>query len=102
MPSLSSLPSLPTHSITGGDGLGVFTIDSGTGGLQVAPCTDFATVDCLNTEEKASYTVDVTVTDNGGLSNVATMAITVVDVNEVTKLIPPARRRNENPPATSR
>ncbi len=61
--------------ITGGDGGGDFTIDD-NGTIKVAPTGS------LNYESKDSYSLDVKVTDDGGLMDNATMTININDVNE--------------------
>jgi len=68
-----------TYAITAGNDDGVFKIDAATGAITIADASglDFETV--------PSYTLTVTVTDNGpdgGLTDTATVTVNVTDVNE--------------------
>lgn len=65
------------YAIVGGDGQGVFNIDSGTGEI-------FVTVN-MNFEALAtpSFTLDVQVTDNDGMTAAATITVNVLDQNEM-------------------
>jgi len=62
------------YSLTGGADRGAFNIVANTGVLTFLSSPDH--------EVKERYDVDVTVTDNGGLSVVQALVINVVDVNE--------------------
>ena len=62
-----------TFSITAGDDDGNFSIDS-SGALSLAKTLDYETT--------SSYTLTVEAADPGGLSDTATVAITVTNVNE--------------------
>ena len=63
-----------TFSITAGDDDGNFSIDS-DGAISLAKTLDYETT--------SSYTLTVEAADSGGLSDTATVAITVTNVNEV-------------------
>nr|MBX2884870.1 tandem-95 repeat protein [Granulosicoccus sp.] len=63
-----------TYHLSGGADYSVFTIDSSTGVLKF--------VSAPNYELKDNYEVEVTVTDNGGLTAVQTLSINIRDVNE--------------------
>lgn len=67
-----------TYSLSGGTGLGVFTINASTGAITVTNST------ALDYESTTSYTLDVTVTDSGGLTDTETITINVLDVIENT------------------
>lgn len=64
-----------SYAITGGNTGGAFAIDN-TGAITTATALDFETT--------PSYSLTVTVTDTGSLSDTATVSITVTDVAEVT------------------
>ena len=76
-PDQSSPNNVLTYAITGGDTGNVFAIDPGTGAVTVAGVLDYETT-------TAPYSLEVTVTDGGSspLSGMATITITVEDVNE--------------------
>ena len=78
-----------TYAITGGDGDGVFELKGDQ--LVLVACADALTSGCLNHEAKDSYTVQVTVTDAGGLTGVGTVTISVNDVNEAPTISPQTR-----------
>lgn len=65
-----------THAITAGNGDGTFTIGSTSGTITLSEDAG------LNYELKSSYALTVTVTDDGGLSDTATVTILVGDVDE--------------------
>ncbi len=69
-----------TYSITGGTGVGVFTIDPTTGIITVSNAS------ALDYETISSYTLDVQVNDNGtpSLSDSTTITIDVLDIPENT------------------
>jgi hypothetical protein len=69
-----------TYAITGGDGMGLFTIDPATGAVRTA------TGAALDYEAKGSYQLVVEVIDTAGQSASATVAITVNDVNDAPVL----------------
>lgn len=68
-----------TYAITGGNASGAFAIDAGTGEISTAAALDYETV--------TSYSLTVTVTDSGGLSDSALIDITVTDVVEVNEYL---------------
>lgn len=61
-----------SYSITSGNTGGAFAINSGTGEITTATALDYETV--------ASYSLTVTVTDSGGLTDTAYITVNVVDV----------------------
>ncbi|WP_346190067.1 cadherin domain-containing protein [Rubritalea halochordaticola] len=63
-----------SYAITAGNTAGAFAINSSTGEVTTATALDYETV--------ASYSLTVTATDGGGLSDTASVSITVTDVNE--------------------
>ncbi|MFK7892508.1 MAG: Ig-like domain-containing protein, partial [Granulosicoccus sp.] len=63
-----------TYSLTGGEDQTAFSIEASTGALTFISPPDH--------EEKDSYEVEVTVTDNGGLSATQTVMINIKDVDE--------------------
>jgi len=63
-----------TYSLTGGEDLSAFSIDSDSGDLSFNIAADH--------ETKAQFEVEVTITDNGGLTAVNNVVINVADVNE--------------------
>lgn len=65
-----------TFTVTGGTGQSVFNVNANTGAITVANGA------ALNHETNPSYTLDVEVTDKGGLKDTATMTISVTNVNE--------------------
>jgi VCBS repeat-containing protein len=62
-----------TYSITAGNTGGAFTINAATGAITVSNPS------VLNFETTPSYTLTVTVTDAGGLTDTATVNITILD-----------------------
>ena len=64
-----------TYAITAGNTGGAFAIDS-SGNITTATALDYETT--------ASYTLTVTVTDSGSLTDTATVNVTVTDVAEAT------------------
>jgi len=77
-----------TYSLTGGTDQSAFTIDSGTGDLSFVSPPDH--------EVKERYQVEVTVTDNGGLTAVQTLVINVQDLNESPTAQTDVMEANEN------
>ena len=75
-PDQTSPNNVLTYAITGGNTGDVFAISETTGEITVAGALDYETT--------ASYSLEVTVTDDGSipLSGTATLAITVADENE--------------------
>lgn len=69
------------YAITGGSGAGLFAINATTGQITTTTST-------LNYEAVSSYTLDLIVTDAGGLSDTVTVTINVGDVNEAPTLSP--------------
>ncbi|HOO50135.1 MAG TPA: cadherin domain-containing protein, partial [Alphaproteobacteria bacterium] len=69
-----------TYSVTGGTGAGVFTINPSTGEITVANAA------ALDYETTPSYTLDITVTDDGtpAKSDTQTVTINVIDIPENT------------------
>jgi hypothetical protein len=69
-----------TYSITGGTGASAFAINASTGAITVLNST------LLNYESTASYTLQITATDNGSpnSSDVETITINVLDIPENT------------------
>ncbi len=69
-----------SYSISGGTGTGVFTINAATGVITVANAS------ALDYETTTSYTLDITVTDNGTppKSDTQTVTIDVLDIPENT------------------
>ncbi len=67
-----------TYTITGGTGMGIFALNPSTGILTVANAA------ALDYETITSYTLDILVTDTGGLTDTATITINVLDVPENT------------------
>ena len=67
-----------TFSISGGTGVGVFSINPATGVITVTNAA------ALDYETTTSYTLDVVVTDAGGLTDTETITINVIDVPENT------------------
>jgi hypothetical protein len=65
-----------TYAITGGNSDGLFTIDAASGAITLAEDAE------LDYETTDSHALTVTVTDNGGLSDTATVTIEVGDVDE--------------------
>ncbi|QQL45498.1 cadherin domain-containing protein [Sulfuriroseicoccus oceanibius] len=63
-----------SFAITSGNTGGAFAIDSATGAITTAAALDYETT--------SSYTLGVSVTDGGGLSDAATVTIAVTNVNE--------------------
>ncbi|WP_159435084.1 cadherin domain-containing protein, partial [Rubritalea squalenifaciens] len=63
-----------TYAITAGNGGGEFAINSTTG--------EITTTTSLDYEGASSYVLTVTVTDAGGLSDVATITVDVLNINE--------------------
>ncbi|MFC4992456.1 cadherin domain-containing protein [Rubritalea tangerina] len=67
-----------SYAITAGNTGGAFAIDN-SGVITTATALDYETTN--------SYTLTVTVTDNGGLSDTASVAVSVTDVLEVTAAV---------------
>ena len=65
-----------TYAITGGTGVGVFSLNPSTGEITLS------NVSANNFEVNNSFTLDVKVTDSGGLTDTKTITINVLDVNE--------------------
>jgi len=65
-----------TYAITGGNAGGAFAIDPSTGEITVADAT------LLDFETMPSFALTVEVTDNGGLTDDATVTLDLNDVNE--------------------
>ncbi|SHK48169.1 Metallo-peptidase family M12 [Rubritalea squalenifaciens DSM 18772] len=63
-----------SFAITAGNVGGAFAINSSTGEVTTATALDYETT--------ASYSLTVTVTDSGGLTDTAIVSVTVTDVNE--------------------
>jgi VCBS repeat-containing protein len=81
-----------TYAITGGNALGAFTINSSTGAITVADVTD------VNFEVNPSFTLTVTVTDDGTgtLSDTASITINVNNLNEAPVVDAATTAVNEN------
>ena len=69
-----------TLAITGGADAAEFTLDSGTGALAFATAPSFETPTDANADNV--YEVEISATDAGGLSDVQTLLVTVLDVSE--------------------
>jgi hypothetical protein len=69
-----------TYSITGGSGTGYFSINATTGAVKVA---GYLFIKSLGT---TYLTIQVTVTDHGGLTGVGTYTIHIVNVNVSIKI----------------
>jgi uncharacterized protein VirK/YbjX len=69
-----------TYSITGGNSLGAFAINSQTGAISVA------NVASLDFETHPTWPLTVQVTDSHGLTNTATVTINLTNVNEPPQL----------------
>jgi hypothetical protein len=69
-----------TYSITGGNGDGAFAIDSSSGTITVADATE------LDYGVTPSYELTVQVTDNGGLTDSATVTVSVLSGNRAPTL----------------
>jgi subtilisin-like proprotein convertase family protein len=67
-------------SVTGGSGDTAFAVDTATGQITVADSSQ------LDFETTASFTLEVTVTDSGSLSDAATITIALSDVNEAPSI----------------
>ncbi|MDY0029153.1 MAG: cadherin domain-containing protein [Pseudobdellovibrionaceae bacterium] len=67
-----------TYSITGGAGVGIFTINSATGVITVSNAA------ALNYEATTSYTLDIRVQDSGGLTDSVSATVRVLDAKENT------------------
>jgi hypothetical protein len=67
-----------TYTITGGTGFGIFALNPATGVLTVSNAA------ALDYETTPSYTLDILVTDSGGLTDTATVTVNVLDVPENT------------------
>ncbi len=65
-----------TYLITDGDGQTAFSIDSDTGAINVIDRSQ------LNHEIKTTFTLNVEVSDGGGLTDTATLTINLNDINE--------------------
>jgi len=80
-----------TYTLTGGDGIGVFAIDSATGVISVVQ-------EVLDFETKNEYTVSVTATDDGegALTGTGLVTIQLEDVNEPPTIDDTARSLDEN------
>ncbi|HEX2836410.1 MAG TPA: cadherin domain-containing protein [Thermoanaerobaculia bacterium] len=72
-----------TYSITGGNALGAFAINPGTGQITVADVTD------LNYEVNPTFSLTVQVMDNGAgnLTDTATITINLNNLNEAPSLV---------------
>ena len=68
-------------SITGGDDQELFVIDATTGVLTFVTAPNYENPTDANTDN--DYIVEVTVTDNGGLTDMQFLTVTVLDVYEV-------------------
>ncbi len=68
-------------SITGGDDQDLFVIDATTGVLTFVTAPNYENPTDANTDN--DYIVEVTVTDNGGLTDMQFLTVTVLDVYEV-------------------
>ena len=86
-----------TYAITDGEGRGVFKISPCSGQLEV--------LKPLNYEEQNSYTMVVTVTDDGAdparLTDTAIVTVNIVDVNEQPFIAPATRNIDENSPVNA-
>ena len=82
-----------TYHIVGGTGQGFFNMDAVTGQITVAMSAD------LDYEKTPGYTLDVQVQDDGGLTNQATMTVTLTDVNDPPDIAPQSFNVRENSPA---
>ncbi|WP_201288546.1 cadherin repeat domain-containing protein, partial [Tenacibaculum maritimum] len=83
-PVLTGTPiGTPTYTITGGADQGLFTIDGATGAVTL-PGQDFENPADANGDN--IYEVEVTVTDAGGNTDKATVAIRVTDVVETAAI----------------
>ncbi|WP_346187454.1 cadherin domain-containing protein [Rubritalea halochordaticola] len=67
-----------SYAITAGNTGGVFAINATTGEIITAAALDYETT--------SSYSLTVTATDGGGLSDTAVVTVTVTDVNEVATI----------------
>ncbi len=74
-----------TYAIIGGSGLGIFAIDSGSGGIRVADAT------ALDAETTAQFDLVVEVVDGGGLGVSATVQLLVADTNDVLPIVTPGQ-----------
>ena len=70
------------YSITGGNGLGGFTIDPSTGEITVADAS------VLDFETNPTFSLEVTVMDAGGLTDMATITVNLNDLSEVINTPP--------------
>jgi serine protease len=82
-----------SFSVTGGSGAGVFAVDAGTGEITVLDA------EALDFETTPSFTLEVEVEDVGGLSDTATVTISLNDVNEAPSIADQAFSVDENSPA---
>ncbi|RLC22082.1 MAG: hypothetical protein DRI57_00710 [Deltaproteobacteria bacterium] len=84
-----------TYTVLGGDGMGVFNVNTVTGDITVAEGAD------LDYETKNEYFLDVQVQDDGlgELTNQAIMTISVIDENDPPDIAPQTFDINENSPA---
>ena len=79
-----------SYSLLGGNTNGAFAIDAVTGEIRVANAA------ALNFEATPSFTLTVGVTDAGGLSDTATVTVTLTNVNEAPVIEDAARSVAEN------
>ncbi len=94
-PDIAGFGDVLTYGITGGTGQTAFAIDSGTGVITVADPAQ------LDFETTTSFTLDVVVTDIGGLSDTATITVDLNDVNEAPEIAAQSFSVDENSPATT-
>jgi surface-anchored protein len=81
-----------TYAVTGGTGVGVFTVSPGGVVTVVDPAA-------LDFETATTFTLIVQVSDGGGLSDAATVTLSVRDVNEAPEIGSASFGLSENAPA---
>ncbi|MBI5759286.1 MAG: cadherin repeat domain-containing protein, partial [Planctomycetales bacterium] len=80
-----------SHAITAGNPSGAFAMDSTTGQIVVV------NPGLIDFETTSVWTLTVSVTDGGGLSDSTTISVNLTDVNEAPTILPATLSLTENP-----